>query len=114
MRNRTVRRIYVAVAVVALAIPAYDRWSFAREQRVDWFTFSYEATLVPAFYLAAAVLPDAQLPAGTLPYIPWWLDARFYFCVVTAMNVLFWTAVTTLVLLVARLVRRRPVATPSI
>lgn len=109
MQKRAVLRIYIAIIVVAVAVPVYVRLSFGRDQRPNLFTSVCEMSMEPAFYLASAVLPDRTYSWENLARYDPVYDARIYFCVVTGMNVLFWTVTTAFVLLVIRLLRTRRV-----
>ena len=110
MPTRALLRIYIAVIVVAVAVPVYVRLSFGRDQRVDLFTSVCETSMIPAFYFAAAVLPVRSYTLATIDRYDSVSDARIYFCVVASMNVLFWIATTAFLLLVVRLLRRRHIA----
>jgi hypothetical protein len=115
MRRRRLFQIYTGVVVAAVAIPVFVRLSFAPDQELNMLTSSCETSMIPAFYLASAVLPVRFYTPETIAQFDPAHDARVYFCVVTGMNVLVWTAITTVLLFVGRLaVRRRPHPTAHI
>jgi hypothetical protein len=115
MRGRHLFQIYIGVVVIAVALPVYARLSFAWSQRPNLLTSFCETSMIPAFYLASAVLPVRFYTPETLAQFDPGHDARVYFCVVTGMNVLVWTASTTVLLFVGRFAgRRRPHPTTRI
>ena len=109
MLTRTSLRIYVATALAAVAMPFIVRYAPSSPPGQPPYPLVRicVVAMAPAFYLTYAVLPykysnmcclDDPDPIGR---------ARVLWFVVTAMNGLFWTALSAIVVFVIRIVRRR-------
>jgi hypothetical protein len=116
MPKRAILLSHIAIILLAVAVPIYVRLSFAPDQRLNFVTSTCEMSMIPAFYLAPLILPTRSYSLDEINrglYDPA-LDARIYFCVLTGMNVLVWSATWALVLLIFRLTRTRHINPQSI
>src|SRR5687768_8363795 len=116
MLTLTSLRIYVVTALVAVAVPFYVRFAPSSPSGEPPYPLARVCmfSMIPALYLTVAVLPSRYSYIGGFDDDDPVYHARIAFSVLVAMNVLFWTATSAIVVLVVRRARKNTHAISSI